>query len=115
MVTGPLYEKRPVEQIEFDGNGDGVDDNGILVDVPSHFYKLALDPVAMEAIAFILENRKTKAAYLPKALTSIRDVEARSGFDFLSVIWDGAEYVIESHTQSELWEKPKDDRCKELQ
>ena len=115
VVTGPLYEGRPVEPLEFDGNGDGVDDNGVLVDVPSHFYKLAVDPIAMEAIAFILKNQKTKSVYLPQSLRSIREIEARSGFDFLSGIWDGAEYVIENHVQPELWENPKDDRCRGLQ
>ena len=114
VVTGSLYEKRPVEQLVFDGNGDGVDDNGILVDVPSHFYKIAVDPTAMEAIAFILENKRATTADLPKFLVSIRDVEVRSGFDFFSGIWDGAEYVIESHVQPDLWEDPKDDRCERL-
>ena len=31
VVTGPLYEERPLEQLVYDKDGDGVDDNGVLV------------------------------------------------------------------------------------
>ena len=114
VVTGPLYETRPIERIVYDGNGDGEDDNGILVDVPSHFFKFAVDPNAMEAIGFILPNRKLKTKDLPKYLTSIDDIEARSRLDFLTGIWDGAEQAIESHVQPRLWEKPDDEPCRGL-
>ena len=60
VVTGPLYERTPVECIAYDEDGDGKDDNGILVDVPTHFFKFAYDPHNVEAIAFILPNRKLK-------------------------------------------------------
>ena len=111
VVTGPLYEDEPIPQLISDDNGDGEDDNGILVDVPSHFFKLALDPLRMEVIAFILPNQKLTTRDLPKYLVSIAEIEARSQLDFLSEIWNGAEHAIESHKQPALWPKPDESDC----
>ena len=58
VVTGPLYEEQPVKQLVYDKDGDGVDDNGVLVDVPSHFFKLAFDSARIEAIAFLWPVRQ---------------------------------------------------------
>ena len=63
-----------------------VDDNGVLVDLPSHFFKLAFDPARIEAIAFILPNRKLETKDLPKFLQSIDDIEDRARLDFLPMI-----------------------------
>ena len=115
VVTGPLYELTPVEKIEYDRDRDGKDDNGILVDVPTHFFKLAYDPHKVEAIAFILPNRRLKTGDLPQYLTSIDDIEARSRLEFLAGIWDDAERVVENHVQRTLWRKPADERCRKLQ
>lgn len=108
VVTGPLYENRPVKKI---GNCDGRDDNGVSIDVPSHFFKFAFDPGNIEAIAFILPNRKLKTKDLPRYLTSVDDIEARSRLDFMTEMWDGAEQVVEAHVQRELWDRPVDKRC----
>ena len=78
VVTGSLYELAPVERISYDWEGDGTDDNGILVDVPTHFFKFVYDPHNVEAIAFILPNRRLKTGDLPLYLTSIDDIEARN-------------------------------------
>ena len=91
-----------------------MDDNRIEVDVPSHFFKLALDPGSMEAVAFILPNAKVKTKDLGMHLTSIMDVEARSRLDFLERLWDGAEQAIESHVQPRLWDEPEDSPCKDI-
>ena len=114
VVTGPLYEVRPIKQLVSDKDGDGSDDNGILVDVPSHFFKLALDPRRMEAIAFILPNRRLKTKDLPKYLRSIDEIEVRSQLDFWSRIWDGAEQAIESHVQPRLWGRPGNAECEAI-
>ena len=106
VVTGPLYEERPIKQLVYDKDGDGVDDNGVLVDVPSHFFKLAFDPARIEAITFILPNEKVETNDLPQFMRSIDDIEDRARLDFLPVIWDRAEQVIENHKQPRLWEKP---------
>ena len=114
VVTGPLYEARPIEQLVYDNDGDGVDDNGVLVDVPSHFFKLAFDPARVEAIAFLLPNRKLETKDLPKYLHSIDDIEDRARLDVLPMIWDGAEAVIENHKQPRLWETPQRAECAAL-
>ena len=113
VVTGPLYEEKPVKKLIRDGDGDEVDDNGILVHVPSHFFKFAIDPKTMESIAFILPNRKLKTKDLPKYLASIDHIEARARLDVLTDLSDDVEYVIESFVQSKLWEKP-DNECRKL-
>lgn len=115
VTTGPLYEARPIRRISYDKNGDGIDDNGILVDVPTHFFKLAVDPARMESIAFILPNKRLSTKDLPKFLVSIDEVEARSRLDFLTGLWDGVEQVIESHVQPRLWDEPEDALCRAIQ
>ena len=114
VVTGSLYEERPIEQLSYDKDGDSVDDNGILVDVPSHFFKLAFDPTRVEAIAFILPNRKLETKELPKFLQSIDDIEDRARLDFLPMIWDVAEEAIENHRQPRMWEMPQRAECAAL-
>ena len=114
VVTGPLYEERPIKQLVYDKDGDGADDNGVVVDVPSHFFKLAFDPARVEGIAFVLPNKKLKTNDLPKFLHSIDDIEDRARLDFLPLIWDGAEEAIENHKQPRLWEKPQRAECAAL-
>ena len=106
VVTGPLYENNPVLQLIYDEDGDEEDDNGILVDVPTHFFKAAFDPLRVEAIAFILENRQLETKNLHKYLVSVDEVETRSRLDILPNLWDSAESAVESHVQPALWEKP---------
>ena len=114
VVTGPLYEKRPIEQLVYDKDGDGVDDNGVLVDVPSHFFKLAYDPARVEAIAFLLPNEKLETKDLPGFLHNIDDIEDRARLDVLPIIWDGAEDAIENHKQPRMWETPQRAECAAL-
>ena len=114
VVTGPLYEGRPIEQLVYDKDEDGTDDNGVLVDVPSHFFKLAYDPARVEAIAFLLPNEKLETADLPKFLHNIDDIEDRARLDVLPMIWDGAEAAIENHKQPRLWEMPQRAECAAL-
>ena len=88
--------------------------NGVLVDVPSHFFKLAFDLARVEAIAFILPSQKLETKDLPKFLHSIDDIEDCARLDFLPVIWDGAEQAVEKHKQPRLWEKPPRAECAAL-
>ena len=111
---GRLYEGRERHGLAVDMDGDGVDDNGIVVDVPSHFFKLAFDPGRMEAIAFILPNRKLETARLPGFLTSVDEIEARSRLDFLPNLRDDVENDIESRVPAGLWRSPDDARCRAL-
>jgi endonuclease G len=68
----------------------------------------------VDAIAFVLPNVRLKTSDLPKYLTSIDDIEALSNLDFLAVLSDGVESVVEGHVQPRLWEGPDDDRCRKL-
>ena len=114
VVTGPLYEERPIKRLVNDKDRDDVDDNGVLVDVPSHFFKLAFDPAGIEAIAFILPNQELETENLPQYLQSIDDIEDRARLDFLPKIHDIAEQAIENHKQPRLWETPKRAECASL-
>ena len=100
VVTDPLFETRSIEQLAYDK--DGVDDNGVLVDVPSHF-KLAFDPMRIEASAFIPPNKKFEIKDLPEYLHSIDDIEERARLDFLPLIWEGVREAIGNHKQPRLW------------
>ena len=82
--------------------------------MPSHFFKFAYDPARVEAIAFLLPNRKLKTKDLPEFLHSIDDIEDRARLDVLPLIWDGAEEAIENHKQRRLWETPQRAECAAL-
>lgn len=114
VVTGPLYESENIKQLVVDKNGDGEDDNGILVDVPSHFFKFALDPRRMEAIAFVVRNETAEQYELADYLTSIDSIEDRTQFDFLWEIADDMEEAIEQRVQPTLWADPTDEECARL-
>ena len=111
IVTGPLYESQDAQRLEYDGDGDGVDDNGITVSVPSHFFKIAFDPAVAEVIAFVLPNMKLKTSNLPKYITSIDEIEARSGLDFLGDLPDHDEVAIEAKVQLDIWDAPSGGPC----
>jgi len=92
VVTGPLFEVRPITRI-----GDGG------VAVPSHFFKIAYDPARGDAIAFILPNAPIAAPALGRYLVSIDDVERRSGLDFFARLDDDTEHALEARIQPKLW------------
>lgn len=52
--------------------------------VPSHLWKVIYDPIANEAIAYIIPNQPLYTAELDNYLVSVDDVEARAGIDLLS-------------------------------
>ena len=112
IVTGPLYESKDGGVLVYDRDGDKVDDNGIIVSIPSHFFKIAFDPAAMEAIAFVLPNMKLEKSNLPKYITSIDKIEAMSGLDFLSDLPDHDEVAIEAKVQMDIWDVPSGGRCR---
>jgi endonuclease G, mitochondrial len=85
VITGPIYDPKPIRTIGADK-----------VSVPTHFYKIAFDPVRVEAAAFLLPNMKLENKDLPKFITSIDEVERKTGFDFLPELVDDVEAVVES-------------------
>jgi len=114
IISGPLYETRPIEELAYDEDGDGEDDNGILVHVPSHFFKIAYDPRRVEAIGFLLPNSKQRTADLDTFIKSIDAIEARSQLDVLTDLPDQIEAVVEAAVQRQQWHKPSDDVCSRL-
>jgi len=92
VVTGPIYISSEIENI-----GDNK------VSIPTHFYKVIFDPSSIEAIAFILPNKYLKTKDLPTFITSIDDVEEKTGLDFLPLLKDNIENNIEAVIQPEMW------------
>jgi len=85
IVTGSIYKNRHPDSIGSDH-----------VAVPDAFYKVVFDPVRVDAIAFIIPNRKEKSSDLPRFITSVDKVEKETGFDFLSNLDDDVESLIEA-------------------
>jgi len=92
VVTGPIFAPSGDKRI---GTNK--------VAVPTHFYQVVFDPVRVEAIAFILPNKKLKSDTLPTYITSVDEVEKETGLDFLSELEDSVENLIEAVVQSGMW------------
>jgi endonuclease G len=73
------------------------------VAVPSHLYKIVYDPHKAEAIAFIMPNQKLNNADMPKYIVTIRDVENKTGLDFLSNLYPDVQNVVENKKAQGLW------------
>lgn len=85
VITGPVYD--PVPEGTIGSNK---------VSVPSHFYKIAFDPVRVEAVAYLLPHKKLRNNDLPNFITTVDAIEQKTGFDFLSALSDSVETVVES-------------------
>ena len=90
VVTGPIYKSA---QKKIGKNK---------VTVPTHFFKVVFDPIKVEAIAFILPNKKNKSKDLPKFIVRVDKVESETGLDFLSKLNNNVEKVIERKVQPSL-------------
>jgi endonuclease G len=98
-ISGPIYDDEPPAPL------NKKDDK---VALPTHFYKIAYDPKARRAIAFILPNKKidTKGRRVEDALqpyiVSVRDVEARAGLDFFAAFPRSRQAAIEAN-KAAIW------------
>lgn len=92
IFTGPIYDG---------GVQKTIGDNKVAV--PSHIYKIAYDPDKQEAIAFIMPNKALNANDMPKYIVTIRDVEAKTGLDFLSSLDKDLQDTIETTKAQGLW------------
>ena len=108
IITGPIYQHDKGELIA-DRNKDGIDDNGIVVDIPSHFYKIALDPRRIDALAFIIPNEKIVDNNLRLYQTSINEIESITGLDFFPVMNDNVEKIVEAFIPT-IWSLPDNDK-----
>ena len=71
--------------------------------VQSHLYKIVYDPHKAEAIAFIMPNEKLNSADMPKYIVTIRDIEQKTGLDFLSNLDQQVQEVIGNKRGQGLW------------
>jgi endonuclease G len=92
FFTGPIYEGGVKETI---GKNK--------VAVPTHLYKIVYDPNKAEAIAFIMPNDKLDSKDMPDYIVTIRDVEEKTGLDFLSRLDKHVQDVIETKKAKGLW------------
>jgi endonuclease G, mitochondrial len=91
IVTGPVYDSPTPKTI-------GADQ----VAVPSALFEVVFDPVQVDAIAFIIPNHAGISRNLPDYITSVNEVEKRTGLDFLSNLDDQVESLVESRV-SPFW------------
>ncbi len=92
VITGPAY---------LGGRPKTLGKNSVAV--PSHYYKIIFDPVRVEAIAFLLPNRRLPSSSLPQFLTSIDKIEQVTGLDFLNKLDDRVEVLVERSIPSRPW------------
>lgn len=74
------------------------------VAVPTHFYKVVFDPVRVETIAFVVPNAPQPSRRIEEFITSVRDIEMRSGLDFLNRIQPSVQALIEESVAPALWQ-----------
>lgn len=82
VVSGPIWDGNET----YIGNG---------VYIPNSFYKVILDPIYNDAIAFIIPHRKVSSSELPSFITSVNEVEQVTQLDFFSDLPDSVEDEIE--------------------
>jgi len=92
IFTGPIYK---------DGVNKTIGKNKVAV--PTHLYKIVYDPNKSEAIAFIMPNEKLDSKNMPNYIVTIRDVEKKTGLDFLSNLDKQVKDVIETKKAKGLW------------
>ena len=92
IYTGPIFQTPQPEVI---GPNQ--------VAVPTHFYKIVFDPVRVETIAFVVPNAPHPNRNIDEFITSVRDIETRTGLDFLNRINPAVQALIEEAVASGLW------------
>jgi len=85
IVTGPVYDSPTPRTIGANH-----------VAVPSAIFEVVFDPVQVDAIAFIIPNHAEHSKNLPNFITSVNEVEKRTGLNFLSNLDDQVETLVES-------------------
>jgi endonuclease G len=91
IYTGPVYS----ESFKTIGANQ--------VAVPNHLYKIIFDPEHGGAIAFIMPNQQLKSSDMQKYIVSVREIETRTGLDFLNTLPIDVQTQIESEHASDLW------------
>lgn len=93
IITGPILSDEITRKI-----GEGVS-------VPERFFRIVFSPYVdpPRAIAFIVPNMYTPTGAYQLAV-SVDEVEAATGFDFLSALPDEIEEMVERQSKIHVWE-----------
>ena len=83
--------------------GEGAQTIGDGVRVPTHFYKVVISPIGPEVIAFWIPHKENAKYEVVSYLTSIDDIERKTGLDFMSLLEDSQENDLESQIADKLW------------
>ncbi|MEH6471019.1 MAG: DNA/RNA non-specific endonuclease [Halopseudomonas sp.] len=73
------------------------------VGIPTHFYKILYSPEAHAALAFWYPNGPMNAKDIPSGLTSINEIESKTGYDFLNLLSAFEEVSVEATIGSSLF------------
>lgn len=92
IYTGPIYAT---------ADPDTIGTNRVAI--PTHLYKIIYDPVTVDAIAFIMPNIKLKSSDMPTFIVTIREVEEKTGLNFLSRLKQKIQDAVELTKAEELW------------
>jgi endonuclease G len=99
IITGPI----------FNPDGDHVSYRVIgrdRVAVPTHFFKIVVDTHDkdhLDALAFLLPNKDISGRNYREFLTSIREIEGKTGLDFLSALPSEVQNRLESNKADKVW------------
>jgi len=73
------------------------------IPVPSHFFKVIYDPKTQDSISYLFPHKPIRTSELDKYLSSIDDIELRSGLNLLSVLDDITEEQLEHIKAIKQW------------
>ncbi len=99
VITGPIFSVDAGE-VSYTVIGDGN------VAVPTHFYKIVVDANStghIEALAFVIPNGNLSGHQYSEYLTSIDEIEAATGLDFLSALPEQVQKNIEFVRAQPIW------------
>lgn len=90
VLTGPVFSNSTISML-----------NRVLI--PSHFYKIILNPRDGRAISFLIPHKALKTASLGLYTVSVDDIEQATELDFFSDFSDREEDLFESKVSSLNW------------
>jgi len=92
IFTGPIYE---------DGIANTIGSNKVAV--PTHIFKILYDPYKVRTRALIIPNEELNASDYHKFFVTIRDIERKTGLNFLSDLDEQVREVVKNQKAGEVW------------
>jgi len=92
IITGPIFDN----SMETLASG---------VEIPDAFYKIVVygDGAFPHVLSFVIPQDVVSGTQLTSWFASIDEIERRTGFDFLSLLSDDIENIVESTVPTRLW------------